>query len=114
MKNIIYDEIFIFGEDNSNALDKAVDILGCAEYFERVFDIDLCFGDGYYSDDLDRDEAILEKYDGLISNTEPFRYRDTKKVFDLKRKYRFTITDPDDSCYIGDYVCYINGQMVNR
>lgn len=114
MKNIIYDEVLIFGQDNTDALMEAFNVCNNPETFEDIFSIDLCFGEGYFSEDLNDDAEIMEKYDGVVSFTDPPRYRDTKKVFDVKRKYRFIITDPHDSIFTGDYVCYINGQRVNK
>ena len=107
MENIIFDE-----ETNSN-LDEAIEMCECAEQFERSFGLDLSCGDGLFLPDIDEDAELMEKYDGLVCGKSAPRYSDTKKLLDIGRKYRFTITNPDESAYIRDCIFYINGQMVN-
>jgi hypothetical protein len=113
MKNIIFDEIIIFnGCANENLID-AIEMCGCVEEFEQSFGLELPYGDGLFLPDIDDNVELLEKYDGLVCEKSPPRYSDTKKLLDINRKYRFTITNPNESPYIRDCLFYINGQMVN-
>jgi hypothetical protein len=114
MENIIFDEIIIFGEHANDNLEEAISMCGCAEEFEQSFGLELSCGDGLFLPDIDEDEELMAQYDGLVCKKSPPRYSDTKKLLDVGRKYRFTITNPDESPYIKDCLFYINGQMVNR
>jgi hypothetical protein len=112
--NAIFDEIIIFGQETNDALHEAIDCCGCAERFELLFGLDLSCGDGLFLPDIAEDAELMEKYDGLVCEKSAPRYSDTKKLLDVGRKYRFTITIDDiDSWKIEDCLFYINGQLVN-
>lgn len=113
MKNIIFDEIIIFGRETNDNLNEAIYVCESAEQFEISFELELSCGDGLFLPDIDEDAELMEKYDGLVCGKSAPRYSDTKKLLDVNRKYRFTITNPDESPYIRDCLFYINGQMVN-
>lgn len=113
MKNIIYDEIIIFGSETNGIFAELIELCEGAEQFEVSFGLDISCGDGLFLSDIDEDAGLSEKYDGHVCTKSAPRYSDTKKLLDFGRKYRFTVTNPDYSTYMRDCVCYINGQMVN-
>lgn len=113
MENIIFDQIIIFGKETNEIFLEMIELCEGAEQFERSFGLDVSCGDGLFLPDIDEDVELLEKYDGLVCTKSIPRYSDTKKLLDVGRKYRFTVTNPYKSPYIRDCLFYINGQMVN-
>jgi hypothetical protein len=112
--NAVFDEIIIFGQETNDALRRAIDCCECAEQFERSFGLELSCGDGLFLSDINEDEELMEQYDGLVCFKSQPRYSDTKKLLEVGRKYRFTITIDDiESWRIEDCLFYINGQLVN-
>ena len=113
MKNIIFDEIIIFGKETNESFLEMIELCDGAERFELSFGLDLSCGDGLFLPDIDENAELMRKYDGLVCEKSVPRYSDTKKLLNIGREYRFTVTNPDESPYIRDCIFYINGQMVN-